>query len=91
MKAWERRARIRIEESAGVRRFVEAKAREVEARSSLQRASTAHLSAETRVKEIERYNSRIDGYLMEVTRQRTQWVEAKTAHVSTILRGTDNE
>ncbi|MEA5456944.1 hypothetical protein SPF06_19655 [Sinomonas sp. JGH33] len=95
MEEWERRARLRIDEAAEVRRFVEAKAREaeagareVEARAALQRADTARLTEENRINQINRANSQMDGYLMAVAQNRVQQEESITAHVREILERT---
>lgn len=85
MREWERRARLRIEESAEIRRFVEAQARKTEAESSLRRSETNQLTVETEVKELERRNNAVDNFRMEVARQRVDRVEANTKHVRAVL------
>lgn len=85
MKEWERRVRLRITETAEVRRFVEAQARKAEAEVSLQRATTNHLSIETQVKELDRRNNAMDNFHMEVAHQRLERVEANAKHVKEIL------
>jgi septal ring factor EnvC (AmiA/AmiB activator) len=85
MRDWERRVRLRTEESAEIRRFVEAQARKTEAESSLRRSETNQLTVEAEVKELERRNNAVDNFRMEVARQRVDRVEANIKHVRAVL------
>ncbi|MFJ2619298.1 hypothetical protein [Glutamicibacter sp. NPDC087344] len=87
MKVWERKIRLRIEESAEIRRFLEAQARKTEAESSLCGVEARKLIVETAIKEIERRNNALDNFYMEVARQRADQVETNKKHIAAILGG----
>lgn len=85
MREWERRARLRLQESTEIRRFVEAQARKTEAEASLRRSEISKLTVETEVKELERRNNAVDNFHMEVARQRLEREESNKKHVRAVL------